>query len=74
MPRNRYTKLIRKSERAQLAKQVAELAALEKELHGTSKPAAPLPVRNEVKEKRGTRLAHKRRHKPERGPNVNPTQ
>ncbi|WP_143268645.1 hypothetical protein [Amycolatopsis vastitatis] len=69
MPRNRYTKLVRKSTRAQIARQEAELRSLAQELRQPSPDFIPLSIRNEQKEKRSARVKHRRRAKPEKKDN-----
>ena len=69
MPRNRYTTVVRKRTRAQMARQETELRSLRRELRHPSPDFIPLPVRNEEKEKRSDRVAHKRRVKPMRNSN-----
>jgi len=67
--RNRYTAIVRKSTRAQIARQEAELRSLARELRRSSPDFVPLSTRNEEKEKRSARVAHKRRAKSTRNNN-----
>ena len=66
MPRNRYTKLVRKSERGAVARQESELPALAREFRHKSACPMQRPSSSGAKEHRRTRLEQKWRHKPER--------
>jgi hypothetical protein len=63
MPRNRYTKAARKKQRAQIARQEQELAAIERRLRRQDAESPEVPPINEEKERRSARLEQKRRHK-----------
>ncbi|WP_433268952.1 hypothetical protein ACQPZF_05605 [Actinosynnema sp. CS-041913] len=65
MPRNRYTKVIRKSERDHLAGQERELEQLTKALcAGNDEPI--LPTTDDAKHERSKRRAENKKHKPKR--------
>lgn len=66
MSRSRYTKIIHKEQRALLASQEKALTVLARELHRTAIGPAALPVTNDGKERRRTRLETRRLHKPKR--------
>lgn len=62
MPRNRYTKLIRKCECVQLARQEKNLAALTRAIRRSiTEPVEQLPFVMGAKERRSIRLEQKRR-------------
>jgi hypothetical protein len=63
MPRNRYTKLVRIREHSQLTHQEKQLTALAKTLHRKPTESTILPVINDAKHRRSTRLEQKRRHR-----------
>jgi hypothetical protein len=66
MSRNRYTKAVRKDERARHAHQEKYLSAIAKTLrHVNTDFEAPVPI-SKAKDRRSTRLEHKRRHKSDR--------
>lgn len=73
MPRNRYTRLVRKSERIQFDRQEKKLAALVRALRRGITEPTELAFVMSAKERRSTRLEHKRRHKPTRTEGVVPT-
>jgi len=62
MSRNRYTKLVRKSERSQIVRQEKELTVIRRKLRQDAKPTAVL-LADEAKECRSARLEQKMRHK-----------
>ena len=59
MPRNRYTKLVRKSERGAVVRQERELPALAREFRHKSAESAAAPLIDGAKEHRRTRLEQK---------------
>lgn len=66
MSRNRYTKTIRKEERARLARREKNLDVIAKTLDRRDTGfESPVPI-NKAKDRRSIRLEHKRQHKPER--------
>lgn len=66
MPHSRYTREIRKSERAQLARQEKELVDLARQLRRGCPDAVELPIVMTAKQCRRTRLEERRRRKPDR--------
>ncbi|TDU06605.1 hypothetical protein EDD99_5168 [Streptomyces sp. 846.5] len=64
MPRNGYTKLVHKVERAQIDEQIEEAASLAKELGHKDAASNTVQAAGDAKERRRTRLEEKRRHKP----------
>jgi hypothetical protein len=66
MPRNRYTKTIRKEERARIAHQEKELESWARELRLAVAESTAVVAENEMKVRRSARLEQKRRHKPVR--------
>jgi hypothetical protein len=64
MPRNKYTKAIRKDERARIAQQEKELESLTRELRRAVSENAVVVPANEMKVRRSARLEQKRLHKP----------
>lgn len=66
MPHTRYTRLVRKSERAQLARQEKKLVALARQLHRGCSDSVELPLVMTAKQRRRTRLEESGRHKPAR--------
>lgn len=71
MPRNSYTKLIRKSERAQLAQQEEEMTRLARSLSRKDTDISSVQPAGDGKERHRIRREQKRRHKPERFRGVN---
>ncbi|HEX3786114.1 MAG TPA: hypothetical protein VHX38_41230 [Pseudonocardiaceae bacterium] len=63
MSRNRYTTLIRKDQRAQLAAQEKALEILARELYGQAVSPVELPVADDRKPHRQARLEQKRRRR-----------
>jgi hypothetical protein len=77
MPHSSYAKSARRLERAQIARQEKQLAALGKKLKSQDEESAgtPLvPVINRDKERRITRIEQKQRHKGKRRRNTNGNQ
>jgi hypothetical protein len=70
MPRNHYTKVIRKSEHTQLARQEKELINLIRQLRRGIATSIELPVSMTAKQRRSARLAQKREHRPSRQPDT----
>lgn len=66
MSRNHYTKIIRKEQRALLARQEKALAVLARELHRTATEPAAAPVADDGKQRRRIRLEMRRLHRPNR--------
>lgn len=66
MARNRYTKIIRKEQRAQIAHREKELASLARELHRAVAEPVAAPVTDDGKQRRRTRLEARRLHRPNR--------
>ncbi|MGW7301621.1 hypothetical protein [Streptomyces sp. NPDC054829] len=66
MPRNKFTRLIHESERAQIERQEEEMAELGKSLNRRDADIPLAPAVDEDKERREIRRELKRRHKPER--------
>lgn len=67
MARNRFTKIIRREQRALMARQEKELAVLARELHRRIAEPAAAPVTDDGKQRRRTRLETRRLHRPNRG-------
>lgn len=65
MARNRYTKLVRKEQRAQLDRQERELVAVRRSLRRPVTETAVTPA-SETKQRRRTRLERRRLDKPAR--------
>lgn len=66
MPRNRYTRFVRKLELRRLASQEKELAAIARRLRNPDVEPAVEPMGSSDKERRAARLAQNRRHRPQR--------
>jgi hypothetical protein len=66
MSRNRYTKVLRNIERGQISRQEKELTVIRRKLRGQDAEYMAVPLANETKERRSTRVEQKRRHKPKR--------
>jgi hypothetical protein len=66
MPRNRYTKLIRRAQRKQIAQQEHELVAIAQRLCFPDESTADIPHSPTAKERRIARLEQKRRRRSER--------
>lgn len=66
MPRNRYTKVVRRSEREQIARQEKELDVIRRKLCGQDAESTLIPLANEAKKRRSARVEQNRRHKPKR--------
>ena len=66
MPRNRYTKAVRKCQSAQKASQEKELATVAVKLGRQVMESSDMSVVNAVKERRSTRLAQRLRDKAKR--------
>lgn len=72
MPRNRYTKLVRKSERAQLTYQERELIGLVNQLRRGITGLIELPIFLTAKQRRNARLEQNHRRRPHRSFDSNP--
>jgi hypothetical protein len=59
MSRNRYTKVLRNIERGQITRQEKELAVIRRKLRGRDAEYMAVPLANETKERRGTRVEQK---------------
>jgi hypothetical protein len=66
MSRNRYTKIVRKEQRAQLVRQEKELVAIRRKLLCQDIESVTVSPRNEGKERRSARMERKRLNKPQR--------
>jgi hypothetical protein len=64
MPRNRYNKVVREIEREQISRQEKELAVIRRKLRGQDAEPTAVPLANEAKERRSTRVEQKQRDKP----------
>lgn len=73
MPRNRYIKLVRIRERAQISRQEKALIELARQLKRGLTTPIELPLFMTAKQRRSARLAQKRRYKPERQANTTTT-
>jgi hypothetical protein len=66
MSRNRYTKIVRKEQRAQFARQEKELVAIRRKLLCQDIESVTVSPRNDAKERRSARLERKRLNTPTR--------
>jgi hypothetical protein len=66
MSRNRYTKLIRKEQHSQFARQEKELVAIGRTLRRQDVESVTVSPRSEAKERRSARLERKHLNKPTR--------
>ena len=64
MSRNRYTKVFRNIERGQISRQEKELTVIRRKLRGQDAEYMAVPLANETKERRSTRVEQKQRDKP----------
>jgi hypothetical protein len=74
LPHNRYTKAARKKQRAQIARQEKELAAIERRLRNQGAEPSELPPIDKEKERRSSRIEQKRQHKAKRRGNTDENQ
>lgn len=74
MPRNRYTRLVRKQQQAQIARQEKELAALAKKLKIQDDETHEVPLVNKEKVRRSARIEQDRRHRSKRRGNADENQ
>lgn len=63
MPRNRYTKQVRKLDRKQIERQETELTAVERRLRNQEPDPMEVPPVSEDKARRSARVEQKQRHK-----------
>jgi hypothetical protein len=63
MPRNRYTKDVREGERAQIERQIEELAELAESLRRETTEVTATPTADGAKERRNARLAQNQQHR-----------
>jgi hypothetical protein len=74
MPRNRYTKLVRISERAQVEQQIEEMAMLAWSLARPDTDSSPAPAAGSDKTRRRTRREQNQHHTMQRSRAVSASQ